>query len=34
MLSAELVLVDIDKMPSTHDDLKKWVIEKSKEIII
>tara|TARA_B100000925_G_C21999036_1_gene470350 strand:+ start:1711 stop:2553 length:843 start_codon:yes stop_codon:yes gene_type:complete len=31
MLSAELVLVDIDKMPSTHDDLKKWVIEKSKE---
>ena len=31
MLSAELVLVDIDKMPSTHDDLKKWVIEKSKD---
>ena len=31
MLSAKLVLVDIEKMPSTHDGLKKWVIEKSKK---
>ena len=31
MLSAELVLIDVDKMPSTHDDLKNWVLEKSKQ---
>ena len=31
MKSAELVLVDIKKMPQTHEDLKKWVINKSKE---
>ena len=31
MLSAKLVLVDIEKMPTTHDGLKKWVIEKSKK---
>jgi len=30
MLSANLVLVDIKKMPQTHEDLKNWVIEKSK----
>ena len=30
MLSAKLVLVDIGKMPINHDDLKKWVIDKSK----
>jgi uncharacterized protein (DUF2236 family) len=30
MLSADLVLVDIKKMPQTHEDLKNWVIEKSK----
>ena len=30
MLSAKLVLVDIEKMPINHDDLKKWVIDKSK----
>ena len=31
MKAAELVLVDKDKMPKTHDGLKKWVIEKSRE---
>ena len=31
MLSAKLVLVDIEKMPTTHDGLKKWVIKKSKK---
>jgi uncharacterized protein (DUF2236 family) len=31
MIAAELVLVDTDKMPQTHDDLKKWVILKSRE---
>lgn len=30
MLSAKLVLVDIEKMPINHDDLKKWVIDKSR----
>ena len=31
MLSAKLVLIDTDNMPKTHEDLKKWVINKSKE---
>ena len=31
MLAAELVLIDVDKMPKTHKELKDWVIEKSKE---
>ncbi|MDC0475835.1 DUF2236 domain-containing protein [Acidimicrobiia bacterium] len=31
MIAAELVLVDIKQMPSTHDELKDWVIMKSKE---
>ncbi len=31
MLAAELVLVDVDKIPKTHDELKNWVIEKSRE---
>ncbi len=31
MLSAELVLVNIGKMPKTHAELKNWVISKSKE---
>ena len=31
MLSAKLVLIDTDNMPKTHEDLKKWVIKKSKE---
>ena len=30
MLSADLVLVDIKKMPKTHEGLKNWVIEKSR----
>ena len=31
MIAADLVLVDIKKMPKTHEELKEWVIEKSKE---
>ena len=31
MLSAKLVLIDIEKMPSTHKDLKEWVKNKSKK---
>ena len=31
MKSADLVLVDIEKMPKTHDGLKEWVIKKSRE---
>ena len=31
MKSADLVLVDIEKMPKTHDGLKEWVIQKSRE---
>ena len=31
MLSAELVKIDIDNMPKTHEELKNWVIDKSKE---
>ena len=31
MKSAELVLVDVKKMPQTHEELKNWVIKKSKE---
>ena len=31
MKAAELVLVDIKKIPDTHEGLKKWVIEKSRE---
>jgi uncharacterized protein (DUF2236 family) len=30
-LAAELVLVDINKMPKTHKELKEWVISKSKD---
>ena len=30
MVAADLVLVDINEMPKTHEDLKKWVIEKSR----
>tara|TARA_B100000941_G_scaffold34512_1_gene20621 strand:+ start:849 stop:1694 length:846 start_codon:yes stop_codon:yes gene_type:complete len=29
-LSAKLVLINIEKMPKTHEGLKKWVIEKSR----
>jgi uncharacterized protein (DUF2236 family) len=31
MKAAELVLVDIEKMPDTHEGLKNWVISKSQE---
>tara|TARA_B100001027_G_scaffold211678_1_gene180144 strand:+ start:914 stop:1756 length:843 start_codon:yes stop_codon:yes gene_type:complete len=31
MLSAELVLIDIQKMPKTHEGLKEWVKNRSKE---
>jgi uncharacterized protein (DUF2236 family) len=31
MIAAELVLVDIKQMPRTHDELKEWVILKSRE---
>ena len=31
MLAAELVLVDKNQMPQTHEELKEWVITKSKE---
>jgi len=30
-LAAELVLINSKQMPSTHEELKNWVIEKSKE---
>ena len=30
MLSAKLVLINTDYMPKTHNDLKNWVINKSK----
>ena len=31
MLAAELVLVDKNLMPKTHNELKEWVIEKSQQ---
>ena len=31
MIAAEMVLIDKTKMHQTHDDLKRWVIKKSKE---
>ena len=31
MKAAELVLIDKNKMPKTHDGLKNWVTEKSRE---
>ena len=31
MKSAELVLVNVEKMPKTHGELKNWVINKSKK---
>ena len=31
MLAAKLVLVDENKMPETHRELKKWVTDKSRE---
>ena len=34
MLSAKLVLIDVEQMPKTHNGLRDWVIQKSKEKII
>jgi uncharacterized protein (DUF2236 family) len=31
MIAADLVLVDTKKMPQTHDELKEWVTQKSRE---
>ena len=31
MLSADLVLVNTNKMPKTHNELRDWVISKSRE---
>ena len=31
MLSADLVLINTSKMPKTHNELRDWVISKSKE---
>ena len=31
MIAAEMVLVDKNLMPKTHEELKNWVIEKSNE---
>ena len=31
MIAAGLVLVDTDKMPQTHEALKKWVVDKSRQ---
>ena len=31
MTAAKMVLVNIDIMPKTHEELKEWVIKKSKE---
>ena len=30
-LSAKLVLIDTEKMPKTHEDLKIWITDKSRE---
>ena len=30
-LAAKLVLVDVNQMPKTHEELKNWVVAKSKE---
>ena len=31
-LAAEMVLVDTSKMPKTHEELKNWVILKSRRM--
>jgi len=31
MIAAEMVLVDKNQMPKTHEGLKRWVIDKSKQ---
>ena len=30
MVAADLVLIDIDEMPQTHEELKEWIVNKSK----
>ena len=30
MVAADLVLIDTDEMPQTHEELKEWVVNKSK----
>ena len=30
MVAADLVLINMDEMPQTHDELKEWVVNKSK----
>ena len=30
MVAADLVLINIDEMPQTHEELKEWVVNKSK----
>ena len=30
-IAAEMVLVDINKVPKTHEGLKQWIVDKSKE---
>ena len=30
MVAADLVLIDVDEMPQTHEELKEWVVNKSK----
>ena len=31
MLAAKIMLVDVSRMPKTHEELKEWVINKSKD---
>ena len=31
MLAAKIMLVDVNRMPKTHEELKEWVINKSKD---
>ena len=31
MVAAKLVLIDVNKMPKSHEELKNWVIKKSKD---
>tara|TARA_B100001250_G_scaffold60008_1_gene46783 strand:- start:139 stop:981 length:843 start_codon:yes stop_codon:yes gene_type:complete len=31
MLAAKIMLVDVNRMPKTHEELKEWVVNKSKD---
>jgi len=31
MLAAKIMLVDVSRMPKTHEELKEWVVNKSKD---